>query len=76
MNPFFPECYFWSFSRRELSGKHFSLSTFADNLYDAFFWHRLVCNNSVRTCKPKNSKPAFCAECKWTQHTASCSGLQ
>ena len=35
MNPLFPECYFWSFSRRELSGEPFSLSTFADNLHDA-----------------------------------------
>ena len=24
----------------------------------------------------QNSKPAICAACKWTQHTASCSGLQ
>ena len=24
----------------------------------------------------QNSKPAFCAERKWTQYTASCSGLQ
>ena len=42
MNPWWSECYFWSFSRCELSCEQFSLSTFADNLYDAIFWHRLV----------------------------------
>ena len=31
---------------------------FADNLYDAFFWHRLVRNNGVTTC-PKISNQHF-----------------
>ena len=61
--PIFPECYFRSFSRRELSGEHFSLSTFADNLFDAFFWHRLVPNNGVRTNLPKFQTSILC----WAQ---------
>ena len=60
--PIFSECYFWS-SRRESSGAHFSLSTFADNLYDALFWRRLVRNNGVRTCLPKFQTSILC----WAQ---------
>ena len=42
-----------SFLRCELSCEQFSLSTFADNFYDAFFWHGLVRNNGIRTCFAK-----------------------
>ena len=33
--------------------EQFSLSTFPDNFYDAFFWHRLKRINGIRTCVPK-----------------------
>ena len=48
MNPGISECFFCSFTRRKLSGEQFSLSTFADNLYDAFFPHKLARNDTVQ----------------------------
>ena len=60
MNPWWSECYFWSFSRCELSREQNSLPTFADNLDGAFFGHRLVRNNGIRTRLPKFSTSILC----------------
>ena len=57
MNPGISECYFGSFLRCKLSGEQFSFSTFADNLCHAFFRHRLVRSNCVRSCQ--NYWPSF-----------------
>ena len=58
MNP--SECYFWSFSTCELSREQVSFPTFADNLDDAYFGHRLVRNNGIRTCLPKFHTSILC----------------